>query len=150
LDRRIRRRESAEHRIADAPVHVHERARAPSFGRAKCVNSPVNIGLPKNSERQMKLTIREVPYLSENDERRFFEGLKSIPAVVATSGEFHTLDIDLDLQQLDDTALRELLALFMRYAVEMSCLRVLLTDENREWFHDNATAYWHQQVFGEE
>jgi hypothetical protein len=43
--------------------------------------------------------------------------------------------------------LRELLALFYRYKIEMSQFSVFLSEKNKKWFYDNKQAYWYKKVF---
>lgn len=47
-----------------------------------------------------------------------------------------------------DNDLRELLALFYRYKIDMKQLRVFLNEQNKEWFYGRPKGYWHYRVFG--
>jgi len=44
--------------------------------------------------------------------------------------------------------MRELLALFYRYKIDMKQLQIFLNKNNKQWFQDNTKAYWHRRVFG--
>ena len=54
------------------------------------------------------------------------------------------------LPELTDEDLRDLLALFFRYAAPMHQFRAFLTDTNEAWFRDNKSAFWHSKVFQNE
>lgn len=95
----------------------------------------------------MKISIHEAEYLSENDECRFYDGLKALSGFIQAYGSLETLHIEL-VNYLSDEDLRELLALFSRYGIELSQLKSFLTEQNRHWFYDIHTAYWHEKVFG--
>lgn len=95
----------------------------------------------------MKISIHEAEYLSENDERRFYDGLKALSGFVKAYGSLEVLHIEL-ADCLSDEDLRELLALFARYGIEMSQLKSFLTEQNCRWFCNIPTAYWHEKVFG--
>ena len=49
---------------------------------------------------------------------------------------------------LHDQDLRDLLAIFYKYKIEMTQLKRFLTDDNRKWFCENKKGYWHRRVFG--
>ena len=92
------------------------------------------------------LTAKRVWYYSEYDEAGFFEWLDKLACVKRYEGELDVLSIYIDEARVDEQALRELLALFRRYAVEMKQLRVFDRDEFAAWFRDSR-AYWHAAVF---
>lgn len=49
-------------------------------------------------------------------------------------------------KQISDVDLRELIALFHRYKVDMRPLAVFETSKNAAWFRDSR-AFWHDEVF---
>lgn len=51
-------------------------------------------------------------------------------------------------RQPSDKDLRELVALFFRYNVNMKPLAALRTKRNARWFSDNPDAFWYKKVFG--
>ncbi|RQR33948.1 hypothetical protein DIE04_22680 [Burkholderia sp. Bp8994] len=92
------------------------------------------------------LSAKRVWYYSECDESAFFEWLDKLPCVKRYEGELDVLSIYVDQAKVDESALRELLALFRRYAVEMKQLRVFDRNAFASWFRD-PRAYWHAAVF---
>ncbi|MBO3036839.1 hypothetical protein J4764_09300 [Burkholderia pseudomallei] len=92
------------------------------------------------------LSAKRVWYYSECDESAFFEWLDKLPCVKRYEGELDVLSIYVDEAKVDESALRELLALFRRYAVEMKQLRVFDRNAFASWFRD-PRAYWHAAVF---
>ncbi len=49
---------------------------------------------------------------------------------------------------IPDEDLRELIALFYRYKVDMKQLEIFLNNDNQAWFYEGKKAYWHKRVFG--
>ena len=92
------------------------------------------------------LIASEVLFFSACDENAFFEWLARLDCVAEYYGEGVDLHILLNGVLLDDSSLRELLALFFRYGVEMTNMYVLETHSNRSWFR-NPGAYWYTRVF---
>ena len=97
-------------------------------------------------DEQLVLTAKRVWYYSENDEAAFFEWLDKLACVERYEGEQDVLHIHIDKTKVDEFALRELLSLFRRYAVDMKQLRVFDYDEFAAWFRD-PHAYWHALIF---
>ena len=56
----------------------------------------------------------------------------------------------LDEKMLSEMELRELLAAFYRYRLEMTPLAALKSSRNKRWFAENTDAYWHSKVFGKQ
>jgi hypothetical protein len=88
------------------------------------------------------LVATAVRYLSAGDETCFFEWLKRISCVADVRGEGLDLLISLRTPPRDDD-LRELIALFFRYDVDMRQLARFATPA---WATD-PSAYWHKRVF---
>lgn len=95
---------------------------------------------------ELALAAKRVWYYSECDETAFFEWLDKLPCVKRYEGELDVLMIYVDEAKVDENSLRELLALFRRFSVEMKQLRVFDRDEFALWFRD-PRAYWHAAVF---
>ena len=85
--------------------------------------------------------------MSERDEAAFFYWLKRIPGVFAVTGSIRTLTVRVEGRRLSDEALREFLALFRRYRIEMRQLARFESPTNRQWFRKRS-AYWYKGVFG--
>jgi len=100
-------------------------------------------------EGELVLTAKRVWYYSKHDEAAFFEWLDKIPCVVSYEGELDVLSICIDVAKVHEYELRELLALFHRYAVDMKQLRAFDRKEFAKWFR-NPRSYWHAAVFGDQ
>jgi hypothetical protein len=94
------------------------------------------------------LIFKRVHFYSPQDEARFFNWLENIPGVSEVYGHLDSIIAVVDEQKVDDESLEELLAIHHRYNTDMSQLKSFLTEQNRHWFHDIPTAYWHEKVFG--
>jgi len=92
------------------------------------------------------LTAHAVVFFSRTDEQQFFDWLDKVPAVESYHGKGPDIIISLSDDQIGDDSLRELLALFTRYGVDMPQLAVFETNENRFWFR-NPVKYWYRSVF---
>jgi hypothetical protein len=95
----------------------------------------------------IELQATGVRFFSQGDESAFFNWLKGMPAVKHVEGRHRTLHITVDPSAVDENGLRDFLALFRRYAVDMRQLAVFNRDEFADWFR-NDQAYWHESVFG--
>ncbi len=92
------------------------------------------------------LIVRGPTYYAQGDEDAFFTWLQSIPCVANVGGEGLDVHIALKRTRLSDSDLRELLAIFFRYKLQMSVLARFETERNRHWFCDRQK-YWHAKVF---
>ena len=88
-----------------------------------------------------------VRFFSAGDESAFFGWLKSLSCVKHIEGRGRTIYISVDVSAIDDNGLRELLALFHRYEVDMAQLIAFDRDEFAGWFR-RRNSYWHRAVFG--
>jgi hypothetical protein len=95
----------------------------------------------------MEITVDGPKFYSSEDEKWFFTWISKIKAVTRMSGHLRTLT--LQVENIDDESLRELLALFYRYNVDMGPLAQFRSDASRSWFYDNKEAYSLDEVFGE-
>lgn len=94
------------------------------------------------------MVCKSVLYYSSHDEDLFFDWLKKISSIVDFVGKNDELHINIASTTIDDSDLRELLALFYRYKIKnMNQLEIFLTEANRAWFYENKKAYWHKKVF---
>lgn len=91
------------------------------------------------------LSCRRVWFYSPGDELAFFTWLKSIEAVrkIEGSGDAILLHVS---TKISDESLRELLAIFLRYRIDLPQLAQFETPKNRVWFAA-PNRRWHKRVF---
>jgi hypothetical protein len=99
------------------------------------------------SEKTVELEASDVRFFSEGDEEAFFAWLKKLPFVEHYEGRGRVLYISVNLLAIDESGLREILALFRRYGVGLRQLAIFDRDEFADWFRSDQ-AYWHEDVFG--
>ena len=95
------------------------------------------------------LICESIKYYSQNDEENFFQWLKKINCIDKIVGVGYELHLYIASDNLHDHDLRDLLALFYRYKLNMKQLRRFLNKDNKQWFFENNKAYWHKQVFSD-
>jgi hypothetical protein len=95
----------------------------------------------------VELEAKEVVFYSDGDEAAFFEWLGKISAVDGSKGVGRVLHISVARDRVDEEALRELLALFFRFGIDMRQLSVFDSDVFATWFR-SPTSYWFKAVFG--
>lgn len=103
--------------------------------------------LKKNVTKTIILVCTGVRYGSPLDEDMFFEWISKIPIITKFDGETIYLYLYIKSQKISRANLRELIALFYRYKVDMKQLAIFLNSSNKSWFYDNKTAYWHKEIF---
>jgi hypothetical protein len=94
----------------------------------------------------VELQATGVRFLSQGDEVGFFRWLAKLAFVERYEGCGLTLFISVNAAAVDEDGLRELLALFSRYGVELKQLAVFDRSEFADWFRSKQ-AYWHKEVF---
>ena len=94
----------------------------------------------------MLIRVQGPTYFSQNDETAMFEWLGRITVVDNVTGEGSDLIIRLKRAPTDNQ-LRDLLALFFRYQMDMTPLAVLRTAKNESWFLDQGN-FWFDAIFG--
>jgi hypothetical protein len=100
------------------------------------------------SKATIKLICKSVWFYSNIDEDLFFEWIKKIPSIIRCDGRGDELYLYVNNAHISDDDLRELLALFYRYKIDMRQLQVFLQPNNKEWFYGSPKGYWHRRVFG--
>ena len=85
-------------------------------------------------------------FFSDVDEANLFGWFKQIPAVKEVRGKGRELSVAVSLKGADEEGIRELIAVFQRYGLDMKELAKFDVPEFSEWFR-NPKAYWHDQVF---
>ena len=92
------------------------------------------------------LRAKAVGFLSEQDEAMFFHWLRQLEEFASVRHEGDTLVIDVEKSKCHEYELRELIALFHRYAIEMRQLRAFETRSNQTWLASER-AYWHRAMY---
>jgi hypothetical protein len=95
----------------------------------------------------VELKAQATRFFSQLDETAFFEWLKKLPCVSKFEGKGDTMSIRVLESKVDEYAMRELLALFQRYRIDMKQLSVFDKEDFAGWLH-NTEAYWYESVFG--
>jgi hypothetical protein len=93
------------------------------------------------------LVVGELSCFSQGDEDAFFDWLNGLGCVADVRGVGRQLLITVEENDLPDTDLRELIALFHRYNVDKKQLAQFVTPANASWFRDDDQMYWHRDVF---
>lgn len=99
--------------------------------------------------KEIILLCKRVIYFSPTDEEFFFEWITSIKSIIKVDGIRDELYLHIKNRSISDKDLRELLALFYRYKVDMKQLKVFLNPKNKEWFYGSPKGYWYRRVFGQ-
>jgi len=89
-----------------------------------------------------------VEFYSQNDEQSFFEWLKRIKCIESLGGAGSILEIIVAKNLVDDDSLRDILAIFYRYNINMKQLALFKSERNKEWFC-SSTKYWFDKVFND-
>lgn len=97
-------------------------------------------------DSEIVLRADRVEYFSQFDEAAFFEWLDKIKCISRYDGEGSVLYIYITKSLVDDYCLRDLLAIFNRYNIDMKQLIVFMTKKNKVWF-SKPTMYWFDRVF---
>lgn len=98
------------------------------------------------NKRSVVLDAKAVVFYSQHDEDAFFEWLSKLQCVEEYRGIGRVVRIRVALKLVTDDALRELLALFFRYRIEMTQLSIFETKSNRSWFAKPGS-YWYRKTF---
>jgi hypothetical protein len=100
------------------------------------------------NKQEVVLVCKRVVFYELKDEEAFFEWIAKIKCVVKCEGEQANIYLHIKSNKISDANLRDLLALFFRYKINMKQLAVFLHDQNKSWFFDNVQMYWHKKLFG--
>ena len=93
------------------------------------------------------LICKNVKFHSRKDEDALFEWIKKIDCIDNISGAGDELYLHIASNELHDHDLRDLLALFYRYKIDMKQLKVFMNEDNKKWFYGKPKSYWHKRVF---
>ena len=94
---------------------------------------------------QVTLQARHLAFLSHSDEAAFFHWLELLKDFASCRGVFDTIEIDIASNKLQDDQLRELIALFHRYRIDMRQLEIFENRSNKGWLR-NKQAYWYEAM----
>ena len=94
----------------------------------------------------MLLECVAVEFLSTIDEYIFFDWLEQINGVSDVYGQGLSIMLTVD-DSINDESLRELLAVFYRYGIDMKQLGTFRNNDNQSWFYDNKQSFWCEKVF---
>lgn len=94
------------------------------------------------------LICKSIKFCSYTDEYAFFKWIEAIDCIESFSQIHNELYLEVACLELRDDDLRELLALFYKYNIDMKQLGVFLSEDNKKWFSENTKTYWHKKVFG--
>jgi hypothetical protein len=88
-------------------------------------------------------------FYSPVDEDLFFDWIKKIPSIIHFKGIGTNLLLYFKSKRISARDLKELIALFRRYKIDMKELKIFLNKGNKEWFYEKSKkADWHKKVFG--
>lgn len=97
---------------------------------------------------KVSLVCKGVIFYSIQDEDCFFEWLKKIECIKSISAAGDELYLEIESKDISDEHLRNIIALFYRYKINMKQLQQFLNKENEEWFKGKPKGYWHRRIFG--
>jgi hypothetical protein len=95
------------------------------------------------------LACKRVHYFSQGDEAVFFDWIGRMSCVTKFEGSGDMLYLRVRGSRISDHNLRELLALFYRYRMNMKQLAQFESPRNRTWF-SRPGMYWLARVWGGE
>ena len=97
-------------------------------------------------DETITLTAEATVFYSPGDESAFFTWLKSMPFVHSVGGSGRFLDIVVTPSAMNEYDLRELLALFYRYGVNMKQLSFFSSAAQFKFLRDKR-GYWYKHIF---
>ncbi|CPU06218.1 hypothetical protein [Mycobacteroides abscessus] len=144
--------------IFDRPPPAEDRRKGPLFSGEHVWSIESTVGTHRNVwpvdadvikvPDHVVLKATGVRYYSTLDENAFFERLDEIPVVSSCQGQLETLNINVNINSDgDEWDLAELAALYVRYNIDMTELRVLNAVRFGSWFSE-PDRWWHKAVFG--
>ena len=91
------------------------------------------------------LICRRVRFFSVGDELSFSSWLKRVKAIRRWEGKDDCILLHVTTR-VSDKSLREFIALFLRYDIDLTLLSQFMSSQNEVWF-GNPDMIWHQRVF---
>ncbi|MGR4893569.1 hypothetical protein ACIPPQ_21315 [Sphingopyxis sp. LARHCG72] len=92
-----------------------------------------------------ELIIKQLEFYSYADEKNFFKWIESINEVNDVKGRADEILIKIS-DNISSESLREIIAIFSRYCIEMTQLSQFKNIENEDWFFDDEM-YWFNRIF---
>ena len=103
--------------------------------------------MERNKYKNIQLVCKKVKFYALKDEDAFFEWTKRIECIKDVSAVGDELYLYVP-EVIADDDLRDILALFYRYKIDMKQLARFLNDTNRSWLYEGYKGYWYDNVFG--
>jgi hypothetical protein len=94
----------------------------------------------------VQLSATSVRFYSRHDEEVFFSWLKKLDSFVECRGRLNVICLILQEDKVSDGDLEELIALFTRYCVDLSQLKIFDLPRFTKWFKD-PEKFWYYQIF---
>ena len=92
------------------------------------------------------LFTKTVTFYSEADEFSFFDFIKHIKGISKFEGNVKGMFLYVP-KPVSDANLRNILALFYRYKIDMKQLAQFCNNKNEKWFK-NTEKYWFKKIWG--
>lgn len=99
------------------------------------------------NKKNIILIGKAIKYYSIGDEDIFFDWIKDIPSIVSLSGVYDELHMHIASSHIPDDDLREIIALFHRYKIDMKQLAIFLHEGNYKWFYGKPRGFWFKKIF---
>jgi hypothetical protein len=94
----------------------------------------------------IEIIAHKVLFYSSGDEESFFSWLNKISGLVEIKGQGLDILIYFSDDKLPDSELRELIAIFHRYKINMRTLSMFLNEDNEYWFK-NKSKFWYRKIW---
>ena len=95
----------------------------------------------------IKLICDSASFYSQGDEAIFFNWLNSLEFVQEIKGVSTEIQLFISESEIQDEDLRDLIAIFTRYKIDLKQLAQFKTNTNEYWFYLNKQAFWHNHIF---
>jgi hypothetical protein len=95
----------------------------------------------------MKIEIQLTSFYSRGDERRFFQGLSEIDCIKNVQGVGRGLVFDINLNRFSKEKVFEFVALFWRYQIDLTPLKLLAEKNKKFAWLSEAQFYWHARMY---
>ena len=100
-----------------------------------------------NVSHMTEIRCKKVTFYSKGDEDTFFGWAHNIPAIKEVFGDVEDIVLLIGSVSIEDSSLRELIALLYRYNLPLQQLAIFKNPSNQEWFQ-NENKFWYSGVFG--